>query len=393
MSSNDGYSSAKIGDDEIVYLLPPTDTRINAVGDVMNGKPCPERYLFYGLDSLVRCGEKVKDNIRYYRPPTFLILRILWFYQFLIRVLGTYGGALDWILHYRKFCSSAKILFVYSDRIIFPIVNMRLAGLLPRIPTICIAMGLPEKFEQFRSKYKLSVYLAEFGRLSKILSLSKIQADILKNYYGLHNVEFLCDGVDTNYFSPINNVQDVDVLSIGADPFRDFKTLLTVARKLPSISFRIITTPVIAKTLIDAPANIEILTNRPMDEIRDHISRCRLLSLPVRENTYSGATTVLLQAMAMGKAVIANPVGANKEGYPFIDKINCIMVQSNNSVALSSAIRFLITNEACRLAIGNEARNTVQRNLDINTFHKKLFKIMNDTLSAASLKGIKESCL
>lgn len=377
----------------IVYLLPPTAARTGAVREVMKGIPRPERYLFYGLDSIVRCGWQVRDNIRNYRPPAFFTWRALWFYRLIIRAIGSYGGALEWVLPHRRSCASARLLFVYSDRLMFPVVNMRLIGLLPRIPTVYIAMGLPEKFEQFRNKSKLPIYLAEFGRLERIISLSKVQADVLKNKYGLGNVEFMRDGVDTSYFMPVKASQDVDVLSIGADPFRDFKTLLAAAAKLSSFSFRIITSRPIAATLNDLPANIEILIDRPMGEIRDYLSQCRLLALPVRDNTYSGATTVFLQAMSIGKAVIANPVGANKEGYPFIDGINCLMVRPGEPEALASAIHTLIENAGRRKAMGEEARRTSCRELDIADFHKRLFSVMQDVLSSSSCLSAKSVTL
>jgi glycosyltransferase involved in cell wall biosynthesis len=368
----------------IYYLLPPTDARLGAVRDVMGGNPCPERYLFYGLDYLTREGLDVKDNIRDYHPPTFLTLRALQIYRLIIKAIGTYGGALEWVLPHMRSCASARLLFVYSDRLMFPLINMRLTGLLPRIPTVYVAMGLPEKFEQFRNKSRLLLYLAEFSRLEKIISLSKTQSDTLRSNYGLMNVEFICDGVDTSYFKPIATVHDVDVLSIGADPFRDFVTLLDVAAKLSLFSFRIITSRPIAATLADSPSNVEILIDRPMGEIRDYMARCRLLALPVRDNTYSGATTVLLQAMSMGKAVVANSVGANKEGYPFIDGVNCLMVRPGEPGALVSAVRSLMENAEQRKAIGEEARRTSFRELDINGFHERLFSVMRNVLSASS---------
>jgi len=355
----------------------------------MEGKPRPERYLFYGLDYLARQGLNVTDNIRDYRPPTFFTWRALQIYRLFIKTIGTYGGALEWVLPHRSSCASTRLLFVYSDRLMFPLINMRRTGLLPRVPTVYIAMGLPEKFEQFRNKSRLPRHLAEFGRLEKIISLSKTQADTLRNNYGLTNVEFICDGVDTGYFMPIDTVQDVDVLSIGADPFRDFKTLLNVATKLPSLSFRIITSRSIAATLADSPANVEVLIDRPMGEIRGYMARCQLLALPVRDNTYSGATTVLLQAMSMGKAVVANPVGANKEGYPFIDGANCLMVRPGEPEALAAAVHSLMDNAARRMAMGESARRTSIRALDINGFHKRLFTVMQDVLSTSSCPSAK----
>jgi hypothetical protein len=40
-----------------------------------------------------------------------------------------------------------------------------------------------------------------------------------------------------------------------------------------------------------------------------------VVALPVRENTYSGATTVLLQALALGKPVVVSRTSAIATGY------------------------------------------------------------------------------
>ncbi len=349
----------------------------------MAGNPRPERYLFYGMDYLERRGFNVRDNIRDYRPPTFFTWRALWIYRRFIKIIGAYGGALEWVLPHRRSCASANLLFVYSDRLMFPLINLRLLGLLPRRPTVYIAMGLPEKFEQFRKKSRLPHYIAEFGRLEKIISLSKMQAEILRNQYGLTNADFICDGVDTIYFTPSNTHEDVDVLSIGADPFRDFKTLLDAAARLPGVSFRIIASSLLAAHFPESSPNVEILVDLAMGEIRDQIARSRLLVLPVRENSYSGGTTVLLQALSMGKPVIANAVGANKDGYYFVDGVNCLMVPPEKPDALVLAISKLVENPDTRNDLGKEARRTSLEQLDIGLFHKKL----SDIVQTASLKS------
>ena len=70
------------------------------------------------------------------------------------------------------------------------------------------------------------------------------------------------------------------------------------------------------------PSNINIVCDVPFSEIRALFAGARVVVLPVKENTYSGATTTLLQAMAMGKPIVASRVGATREGYGLRDGEN-----------------------------------------------------------------------
>ena len=54
----------------------------------------------------------------------------------------------------------------------------------------------------------------------------------------------------------------------------------------------------------------------------DRLERARVVALPVRDNSYSGATTVLLQAMALGKPVVVTRTAAIATGYGLEDGAN-----------------------------------------------------------------------
>ena len=60
-----------------------------------------------------------------------------------------------------------------------------------------------------------------------------------------------------------------------------------------------------------------------MSVARDRLRSARVVALPVRDNTYSGATTVLLQAMASGKPVVVSRTAAIARGYHLEDGSNC----------------------------------------------------------------------
>ena len=79
---------------------------------------------------------------------------------------------------------------------------------------------------------------------------------------------------------------------------------------MPETSFLVVTTADRARSLAGRSSNVAVETDLPFDEMRRRLERARVVALPVRENSYSGATTVLLQAMALAKPVVVTRTAA-----------------------------------------------------------------------------------
>jgi len=358
---------------DILYLLPPTPDRRASLDAVLRGESRPERYLFYGLDYFRSAGCSVTHNVMSFSAKVY---RVGATYRWVIARLGGYGGDLDWLIPVWGRLHRAGLIVAFSDRAVLPLCYLRMLGLLPRRPVIYITMGLPEKLEMFSCDFLRKRVLAELSRLSRVVSLSWPEAEQLKSRYELsNNAMFMTTGVDVGYFHPVEVEPDIDVLSIGGDPFRDFETLLAAARRLSGLRFMVITRRAMAEMFREVPANVEVITDVPMNEIRMHIARSRCLTLPVIENSYSGATTVLLQAMAMGKPIIANKVASNMEGYGFQHEENCIFVPTKNIEALERAICDLCDHlDVCR-RLGEAARRHIESKLKLERFHHQLFDL------------------
>ena len=126
--------------------------------------------------------------------------------------------------------------------------------------------------------------------------------------------------------------EDVDVLSVGADPRRDFGLLLGIATRHPELTFRIVAVAErMRAALADIPSNVAIETDIPLERVRDRFAAGALCRAAGSDNSYSGATTVLLQAMAMGKPVIVSRTAAIAEGYELEDGVNCRLVKPGDA--------------------------------------------------------------
>ena len=79
--------------------------------------------------------------------------------------------------------------------------------------------------------------------------------------------------------------------------------------------------------------------------MRDRLERARVVALPVRDNSYSGATTVLLQAMALGKPVVVTRTAAIATGYGLVDGENVRLVAPGDAAAFGRAVVELLRDE------------------------------------------------
>ena len=229
-----------------------------------------------------------------------------------------------------------------------------------RRPFVYVAIGLPERLARLRSARMERLYAQALGSAAAVVAYSRHEADAVEGWLrerGVEaRVEFVPFGVDADAFRPRAATPDLDVVSVGADPHRDFELLLTVARSRPDVGVLLVTTAEHARSLGDRPANVAVETDLPFDEMRDRLERARVVALPVRENSYSGATTVLLQAMALGKPVVVTRTAAIATGYGLEDGENVRLVGPGDEAAFGAALDDLLADESRARALGAGAR-------------------------------------
>ena len=200
----------------------------------------------------------------------------------------------------------------------------------------------------------------------------------MRNWLGLAGprVVFVPFGVDVAAFRPEEAEPIADVLSVGIDPRRDFELLLSIAERNPELSFRIVASSDRGRSLGELPANVSLETDIPLERVRLLLAAARCVALPVRENSYSGATTTLLQAMAMGKPVIVSRTAAIAVGYELEDGVNCRLVEPGDEQAFERALVETLTGAAAASALGRRARQTVERSFSWERFTGALWEVL-----------------
>jgi glycosyltransferase involved in cell wall biosynthesis len=96
----------------------------------------------------------------------------------------------------------------------------------------------------------------------------------------------------------------------------------------------------------------------------------------VRENSYSGATTTLLQAMAMAKPVVVSRTDAIATGYGLEDGVNCRLVAPGDSDAFERTLLETVKGADAAAALGIRARETVERSLSWERYTNALWQLL-----------------
>jgi glycosyltransferase involved in cell wall biosynthesis len=288
-----------------------------------------------------------------------------------LEAAGGYGGDFATVLASVRELNRADVVFSTVDTVGIPLMLLARSRIARR-PFVYAAIGLPERLAQLRPGRMERLYAGSLGAASAVVAYSRHEADTLERWLRERGadvrVEFVPFGVDVDSFRPPVEPPDLDVVSVGADPHRDVELLFDVARGLPDGRFLVVTTAERARSLTDAPPNVSIETDLPFDEMRRRLERARVVALPVRENSYSGATTVLLQAMALAKPVVVTRTAAIATGYGLEDGVNVRLVTPGDAEGFGGAVADLRGDGGLATTLGVRARATVASGLTWDRF-------------------------
>ena len=329
------------------------------------GPAAGERYSLYGLDGIAASGLAVRHNLEPGFSPGSSARAKGRALDRAVRLTGGYSGDFAGVLACRRELNRADVVFSTVDTVGIPLALLGRLGLV-RCPVVYAAIGLPERLAQLGTRVARRLFRDAYRRLHTIVAYGWGEVEELRGWLGEvgPRIEFVPFGVDTTYFRPDPGIPSVDdVVSVGADPRRDFALLVDLARRLPERSFRIVASADNARSLGALPANVTLEIDVPFGRVRECILGARVVVLPVRDNSYSGATTTLLQAMACGKPVVVTRTAAIARGYHLEDGSNCRLVAPGDLGALKAAVVGVLDDPWLTAGLGLRARETVEHDL------------------------------
>ena len=338
------------------------------------------RYVLFGLDQHIKRGVRARHNLdRPMSPPSWARVVDRGLNAAIVRG-GGYGGDFAGVLPSLRHANRADVIFSTVDTVGIPLALLRRSGLVDR-PIVYAAIGLPERLARLRPGRARRLYVEALGAMETIVAYSRYEVDVLRRELGRTRTRFafVPFGVDIAHFRPNPAARlDVDVVGLGADPHRDFGLLLSLAARRPELRIRVVTTGAVRRALEPAPSNVELESDISFQSACDRLATARVVALPVRPNSYSGATTVLLQALALGKPVVISRTAAIADGYGLEDGGNCRLVEPGNPAAFDDAVIGLLRDEKAAAALGLGARRAAER-LSWDRYADAMLELLHDT--------------
>jgi glycosyltransferase involved in cell wall biosynthesis len=349
----------------------------------------PSRYSLYGLDELARSGFELRHDLEPEFEPGARTRAAASVLDRAVRLGGGYSGDFARVLASLGELNRSDVVYSTVDTVGIPLA---LLGRLGRVkaPIVYAAIGLPERLEQLRGPAAPRLFADAFRRLHTIVAYGWGEVEELRAWVGSDGprVEFVAFGVDVEEFRPDPLVQsETDVVSIGADRTRDFELLADLALRLPERSFHVVASADNAPARDALPANVRLEVDVPFARVRDCVLHARVVALPVRDNTYSGATTTLLQAMACGKPAVVTRTAAIAHGYHLDDGVNCRLVAPGDLAAFEHAVVGVLDDRVLAAGLGLRARETVVRYLTWPMYANEIRRLLVDAADRTTVSA------
>ena len=338
-----------------------------------------DRYLLFGLDQLAERGWSAHHNLERSGPAPAWARAAGAAMKSALERAGGYGGDFETVLASLRRANRAGVVLSTVDTVGIPLMLLNRAGRV-RPPLVYVAIGLPERLARLRSERMRRLYARALASSEAVLAYSEHEADELRDWMATYgestHVEFVPFGVDEHAFAPSTGQAAVDVVSVGADPHRDVELFLRVATAMPNRTFRLVGTADRTRSLGALPANLEVEVDIPFDAMQRRLREARVVALPVLENSYSGATTVLLQAMALGKPVVVTRTKAIATGYGLVDGENCRLVPPGDEELFERAVKEVLRDEWRGRALGAGARRAVEDGLTWTRYVDRIEQVL-----------------
>lgn len=280
--------------------------------------------------------------------------------------------ACDVLFRHRK---ALTIISYYQSGVLLVLALRRLLGFKPKVAIIDIGDDVG---------WRVRARIVEFciARADAVFTFASEQASYLRRKYGTDNVHFLCQQADTVFFSPGTAEEGDYVLSVGGDVSRDYGTLKQAVFDLGI--------PIVLRTNLvqEEPArypHVKVITERQSDaQLRELYRRARIVVLPLKDMLHPGGITTLLEAFACGSAVVVSDSRGVRDYLR--DGENCLVVPSEDPVALRSAVERLLADSALRERLGRGARSYARTELSQDRHAQRLASAIRD-LAAGKMKN------
>ena len=240
-------------------------------------------------------------------------------------------------------------------------------------------------FSWISEKKKAEFLQRLHSNIDQIILMSSIQKDIAINRLHIppSKITLLKWGVDQKFWRPMDVEPDM-ICSAGSE-MRDYITLietmrgLTISCHIAAGTQRNVMHPTIKAIWKNGapPPNITV-GRKGYAELRMLYARSRFVVIPILPSDSDHGTTSILEAMAMGKAVICSKTTGQVDVIQ--DGKTGLFVPQGDPAALREAIQYLWDNPDVALRMGNEGRKCVEKHYTLESFVSNVKRVVCDAV-------------
>jgi glycosyltransferase involved in cell wall biosynthesis len=210
----------------------------------------------------------------------------------------------------------------------------------------------------------------------QFLCLSRAQARILTERFHVRpeQIAMLYWHVDHQFFRPMPNVAPRNQICSAGMASRDYATLLAAARGL-DVDVKIAADSPWFKQRLniteeDLSERVEVRSYGTYAALRELYAESRFVVVPLHDVPFSAGYTVILEAMAMGKAVIVSRI-AQQDDF-VVDGQNGLYVEPGDVAKLRERITFLLQHPEEAARLGENARRMVEGRFTLDHFVERI---------------------
>jgi len=231
-------------------------------------------------------------------------------------------------------------------------------------------------------KQKIFRYAVSKGA-DGVIAISRAESNTLKQMFPhlADRIVFFYEGVDTHFFKPDDSVREENfILSVGLDPSRDFKTLIDASQNIGT-TVRLATKPERLKGLEPLPENVTARLY-PHDEMLRQYIKAKIVVVGLNtmaDNNDSMGTFAVIEAMSMGKAVVATKT-SSMESY-IENNVTGVLVPHHDVDTMRATLKNLLVHDERRREMGRKAREFIVAHADAEIFAQKLSHYLSSIVS------------
>ena len=304
-----------------------------------------------------------------------------------VRLTRRFGGrdaALAMMAFRRR--GEFSVLFSNGENVGIPLAL--LLGLLPRrVGHVTIGHRLSTGKKQLFFRL-----LKAQRRLDKIFVYAQSQYDWAVDRLNIspEQLSLIPFHADDRFYHSLPLPAKPDQICAAGLEWRDYPTLISAVESLPELSVKLAAASPWSKHKDETaertlPANVEA-RRYEYRELRDLYAESSFVVVPLYQTDFQAGVTTILEAMAMGKAVIATRTTGQTD--VITDGENGLTVAPGDVEGWKEAIQRLRTDEALRQRLGHNARRWVEENATLDHWAMRIAQSLRDAAAPIAVNHL-----